>query len=185
MTSGRSGRTVAIVGAGAAGTLVALQLCEAGARRRTPFDLVLIDPASEAGRGTAYATRDPRHRLNVPAGNMSCYPDDPGHFVRWLCHHGEPKVTAADFATRYRYGAYLADTLGRAIVTAQGTVGVRRLRTRVTGCRWTAPTRSASRATASCGCRRSSPGRRPGRRSTTPGVRSTPGAAGRGRGRCR
>ncbi|MDX6353980.1 MAG: hypothetical protein QOF98_883, partial [Streptomyces sp.] len=139
MTSGRSGRTVAIVGAGAAGALVAIQLCEAGARRRTPFELVLVDPASEAGRGTAYATRDPRHRLNVPAGNMSCYPDDPGHFVRWLCHHGEPKVTAADFATRYRYGAYLADTLGRAIVTAQGTVRVRRLRTRVTACSWTGP----------------------------------------------
>jgi uncharacterized NAD(P)/FAD-binding protein YdhS len=125
---------VAIVGAGAAGTLTAVQLCETAARRRAALDLVLVDPAPEAGRGTAYATRDPRHRLNVPADGMSCYPDDPGHFTRWLCRHGEPDVRGSDFATRYRYGAYLADTLARAIVHAHGTVAVHRLRTRAEGC---------------------------------------------------
>ncbi|MEU1338796.1 FAD/NAD(P)-binding protein [Streptomyces sp. NPDC005827] len=134
MTDVRKRHSVAIVGAGAAGTLTAVQLCETAHRRRTPLDLVLIDPAPEAGRGTAYATRDPRHRLNVPAGNMSAYPDDPGHFVRWLCRHGEPTVTGADFATRYRYGAYLADTLGQALVRAHGTVAVRRLRTLAESC---------------------------------------------------
>ncbi|WP_435174722.1 FAD/NAD(P)-binding protein [Actinacidiphila sp. bgisy145] len=133
MPSGNPARTVAVVGAGAAGTMVAIQLCEAGRRRGFRFELVLVDPAPEAGRGGAYATRDPRHRLNVPAGNMSCHPDDPGHFVRWLCRHGEPDVSPADFATRYRYGAYLADTLGQAVIAARGTVRVRRLRTRVTG----------------------------------------------------
>lgn len=117
--------------------MVAIQLCETAARRRVPFDLTLVDPAPEAGRGKAYATPDPRHRLNVPAGNMSCYPDDPGHFVRWLCSHGEPSVTAADFVRRHRYGAYLADSLGRAIMAAQGVVTVRRLRARAVGCRWT------------------------------------------------
>ncbi|MFJ1747878.1 FAD/NAD(P)-binding protein [Streptomyces sp. NPDC088116] len=130
-------KIIAVVGAGAAGALVAIQLCETAARRRIPFELLLIDPAPEAGRGTAYSTLDPRHRLNVPAGNMSCYPDDPAHFVRWLCHHGEPGVRSTDFAERYRYGAYLADTLGRAIMAAQGVVTVRRLRTRATGCNWT------------------------------------------------
>ncbi|NUP45576.1 MAG: lycopene cyclase [Streptomyces sp.] len=136
---------MAVVGAGAAGTLTAVQLCETATRRRTPLGLVLLDPAPEAGRGTAYATRDPRHRLNVPAGGMSCYPDDPGHFTRWLCRHGEPSVTAADFATRYRYGAYLADTLAQAIVRAQGTVTVRRLRTRVESCNDTPDGRLALR----------------------------------------
>ncbi|MFJ9870891.1 FAD/NAD(P)-binding protein [Streptomyces sp. NPDC101165] len=134
MTEVRKRHTVAIVGAGAAGALTAVQLCETATRRRTPLDVVLIDAAPEAGRGTAYATRDPRHRLNVPAGNMSAYPDDPGHFTRWLCRHGEPEVTGADYATRYRYGAYLADTLGQAIVRAHGTVAVRRLRTRAEDC---------------------------------------------------
>lgn len=134
MTEFRKRPVVAIVGAGASGTLTAVQLCETAARRRIPLDLVLIDPAPEAGRGVAYATRDPRHRLNVPAGGMSAYPDDSGHFTRWLCRHGEPGVTAADFATRYRYGAYLADTLGQAVVRTHGTVSVRRLRTRAEGC---------------------------------------------------
>ncbi|MFJ3304131.1 FAD/NAD(P)-binding protein [Streptomyces sp. NPDC086549] len=134
MTEVRKRHTVAIVGAGAAGALTAVQLCETATRRRTPLDVVLIDPAPEAGRGTAYATPDPRHRLNVPAGNMSAYPDDPGHFTRWLCRHGEPQVTGADFATRYRYGAYLADTLGQAVVRSHGTAAVRRLRTRAEGC---------------------------------------------------
>ncbi|WOX20665.1 FAD/NAD(P)-binding protein [Streptomyces solicathayae] len=125
---------MAVVGAGAAGALVAVQLCETAARRRTPLDLVLIDPAPEAGRGVAYATEVPAHRLNVPVGGMSCYPDDPGHFQRWLCRHGESTVTAGDFAARWRFGSYLADTLGRAIITAHGTVAVRRLRTTVTRC---------------------------------------------------
>uniref|UniRef100_UPI00404024AA FAD/NAD(P)-binding protein n=1 Tax=Streptomyces sp. f51 TaxID=1827742 RepID=UPI00404024AA len=128
------GHTVAIVGAGAAGTLTAVQLCETATRRRTRLRLLLVDPAPEAGRGTAYATDDPRHRLNVPAGGMSGYPDDPGHFTRWLCGHGEPTVRGTDFATRYRYGAYLADTLAQAIVHAHGVVTVRRLRTRAEAC---------------------------------------------------
>ncbi len=134
VTEVRKRPTVAIVGAGAAGTLTAVQLCETATRRRTPLDLVLVDPAPEAGRGTAYATPDPRHRLNVPAGGMSCYPDDAGHFTRWLCRHGEPTVSGTDFATRYRYGAYLADTLAQAVVRSHGTVSVRRLRTRAESC---------------------------------------------------
>ncbi|MEU8523882.1 FAD/NAD(P)-binding protein [Streptomyces sp. NPDC048577] len=135
--------TVAVVGAGAAGALVAVQLCEAAARRRTPLELLLIDPAAEAGRGTAYATEVPEHRLNVPVGGMSCFPDDPGHFRRWLCRHGESTVDAGDFASRHRFGSYLADTLGRAIITAHGTVTVRRLRTKATRCTETADGRLA------------------------------------------
>ncbi|WP_329352798.1 FAD/NAD(P)-binding protein [Streptomyces sp. NBC_01261] len=126
--------TVAVVGVGAAGTLAAIQLCEIAMRRHIPLRILLIDPAPEAGRGRAYASRDPRHLLNVPAGGMSCYPDDPGHFVRWLCRHGQPEITAADFVSRYRYGAYLADTLGQAIIAAHGVAEIRRLRTRVTDC---------------------------------------------------
>lgn len=136
--AGPTRHVVAVVGAGAAGALTAMQLCETAIRRSTPLELVLIDPAPEAGRGVAYATPDPRHRLNVPAGGMSCYPDDPTHFVRWLHAHGEPTASACDFVSRHRYGAYLADSLGQAVIRAHGTVAVRRLRTEATGCTWTA-----------------------------------------------
>lgn len=139
----RSRRTVAVVGAGAAGSLVATQVCEAAVRRRTALDLVLIDPAPEAGRGTAYATRDPRHRLNVPVGGMSAYPDDPGHFRRWLCAHGDTAVGDGDFVSRYRFGSYLADTLARAVIKAHGLVSVTRLRTRAARCGWPAGGRAS------------------------------------------
>lgn len=143
--AGPARHVVAVVGAGAAGALTAMQLCETAIRRSTPLELVLIDPAPEAGRGVAYATPDPRHRLNVPAGGMSCYPDDPTHFVRWLHAHGEPAASACDFVSRHRYGAYLADSLGQAVVRAHGTVAVSRLRTKATGCTWTAGGRATLR----------------------------------------
>ncbi|MFF4484390.1 FAD/NAD(P)-binding protein [Streptomyces sp. NPDC021218] len=127
--------TVAVVGAGAAGALTGVQLCDMAARRRIPLELVMTDPAPGAGRGTAYATADPRLRLNVPAGNMSCYPDDPDHFVRWLRAHGMADARRTDFLERHRFGSYVDDTLSRAATAAQGIVTVRRLHVRVTGCR--------------------------------------------------
>jgi uncharacterized NAD(P)/FAD-binding protein YdhS len=78
----------AVVGAGASGTLIAIHLLETAVRQGTPLDLTLIDPDDGTGRGVAYGARDPRHLLNVPAGNMSCFPEDPHHFVRWLAGGG-------------------------------------------------------------------------------------------------
>lgn len=95
--------------------VISVQPCEGAARRRAPLDLILVDPAPEAGWATVYATEVPEYRLDVPVGGMSCCPDDPGHFRRRLCRHGESTVTAADFASRYRYGSYPADTLGTAV----------------------------------------------------------------------
>ena len=127
--------TVAIIGAGAAGTLVAIHLCEAARRRDTPLEILLVDPAAAPGTGTAFATRDPRHRLNVPAGNMSCYPDDGTHFVRWLAHHTTARTTASDYAPRGLFGAYLADTLVDASARARPSVTVRQVAAEVTGLR--------------------------------------------------
>jgi len=73
--------SVAIVGAGFSGALLALHLLKLG-----PPDLQisLIDRGGGFGRGLAYATRNPRHLLNVRVGNMSAWPDDPGHLAAWL-----------------------------------------------------------------------------------------------------
>ena len=70
----RTGRrpTVAVIGAGASGTLTARHLLDRGAV------VWLVDPAAETGRGVAYRTQDRRHRLNVCAGRMNALPDDPG-----------------------------------------------------------------------------------------------------------
>lgn len=95
----------AVVGAGAAGTLVAANLVARG----VPTSVVLVDP-HEPGRGLAYSTKDPQHLLNVRAGRMSAFTDRPTHFTDWAARTGEP--TPADaFLPRQRYGDYLVDLL--------------------------------------------------------------------------
>jgi uncharacterized NAD(P)/FAD-binding protein YdhS len=108
--------TVAIVGAGASGALVAAQLLRRGAARR----ILLIERSAATGRGIAYATPWADHLLNVPAGKMSALPDDPGHFVRFLSSPPpgvETLGAVADprtFAPRKVYGAYVEHLLAQA-----------------------------------------------------------------------
>jgi len=98
--------TVAVIGAGASGTLQALHLHRGGA------EVTLIDRGPAPGRGVAYATRRPEHLLNVPARRMSAFSDDPGHFERWFgaLTGGGPE----DFAPRMLYGDYLTGLLAEA-----------------------------------------------------------------------
>ena len=106
-TSGPTGRarpTVAVIGAGASGTLTAMHLLGGDAV------VWLIDPAADTGRGVAYSTSDPRHRLNVCAGQMSALPGDPDHFLRWAAGRNS-EVRPADYLPRALYGEYLAATL--------------------------------------------------------------------------
>jgi len=73
--------SVAVVGAGASGTLLALHLL-----RHAPWDtrIALIDRQPPFGPGLAYGTGSPSHLLNVPAGRMSAFADQPRHFGDWL-----------------------------------------------------------------------------------------------------
>jgi uncharacterized NAD(P)/FAD-binding protein YdhS len=116
-------RTVVVAGAGAAGALTAAHLADA-AHRSGGIRIVLADPAREDGRGVAYSTADGRHLLNVPAGRMSAWPGDPGHFAAWL------GTGAGHFAARGEYGRYLAGVLDRAV--AQPGVEFVRVPSRVT-----------------------------------------------------
>ncbi|MDH6119395.1 FAD/NAD(P)-binding protein [Kitasatospora sp. GAS204B] len=124
-------RHIAVVGAGAAGTLTAMRLLQhAAADRRAALRIWLIDP-EPAGRGLAFGTEAPHHLLNVPAGRMSAHRDDPDHFVRWLAEHGEPG-REHDFIARGRYGRYLADSLDAAS-RLDGAPDLVRLHDRVVG----------------------------------------------------
>ncbi|HEX8299417.1 MAG TPA: FAD/NAD(P)-binding protein [Rubricoccaceae bacterium] len=117
--------TLAIIGGGASGTLVAVH---ALARARTPLRVVLIEPRAEIGRGVAYGTPDAAHRLNVPAGKMSAFPDVPDDFQTWLQAGPMPDATLATFAPRGLYGHYLAETLRRSSQDATPGVTLRRVR---------------------------------------------------------
>src|SRR5580658_4883482 len=101
-------RSIAVVGGGATGALIASHLLrDAG----DDVHLTLIEPRAQIGRGLAYTTESESHRLNVWASNMSAFPDDPDHFWRWLRaagHRGEDRFC---FVPRLVYGRYLGSLI--------------------------------------------------------------------------
>jgi uncharacterized NAD(P)/FAD-binding protein YdhS len=110
-------RSVAIFGAGFSGTLTALHLL---ARRGGP-SVHLIERGEGFGRGLAYGAGGGDHLLNVRAGNMSAYPDRPGHLLDWLEAQGLD-ADPAGFIGRGVYGRYLQSQL-RAAVTGPAAAG--------------------------------------------------------------
>ena len=104
---------MAVIGAGASGTLVAAQF-----KKLAPSSgrLALIGNQARSARGVAYGTPYKANLLNVAAGNMSASPDDISHFVRWLERY-LPGSSATTFAPRMLYGNYLTDIFDEAINT--------------------------------------------------------------------
>jgi uncharacterized NAD(P)/FAD-binding protein YdhS len=108
--------SVAVIGAGASGTLLCRHLLRhvpAGTR------ITLIERKSPFGPGLAYATGNPNHLLNVPAGRMSAFADQPNHFLDWLACQSPQlldgvRPTEAAFVPRRLYGAYLRHLLNTA-----------------------------------------------------------------------
>lgn len=109
-----SNRTVAIIGGGATGALLARALI-----RRTGREVVLISPESSPGRGVAYGAAQPWHILNARAGSMSICPDDPMHLVRWARERGHA-IEGTDFLPRALYGDYLAEQFTETIKVSGG-----------------------------------------------------------------
>jgi uncharacterized NAD(P)/FAD-binding protein YdhS len=98
---------IAIVGGGFSGTMLAVQLL-----RRDPYlRVAVIDKSSAPGLGLAYSTDDPNHLLNVPAENMSAFPDEPDHLVRWTRSNYDPGFRPENFLPRKVYGQYVASLL--------------------------------------------------------------------------
>jgi uncharacterized NAD(P)/FAD-binding protein YdhS len=115
--------TIAVIGAGFSGTLLALHLmqrCPPGTR------VLLIERSSQFGRGTAYATSNPNHLLNVPAGRMSAFQRQPGHFLDWLkeqaAEEGGDEPTGASFVARQVFGRYIRTLLNQEIKRESGNI---------------------------------------------------------------
>lgn len=126
---------IAIIGSGFSGSLVAAHLLKRGQR---PLEITLFEKfPHQFGRGVAYGTTLDCHLLNVPAGNMSAFPDDPGHFLRWAQGKQDwiidpPWVTEVgpgSFLPRRCYGDYINELLNEAELKA--AAGVRLIRTSV------------------------------------------------------
>lgn len=122
---------VALVGSGFSAICTAAHLLSslpAGA------SIAIVGDESDFGRGTAYRTELPYHRLNVPAGRMSVFPDRPDDFVEWLAQNGlgnDPLL----FASRGDYGLYLRDRLASLLRSREQRARVDFIRAKASACR--------------------------------------------------
>ncbi len=104
---------VAIVGAGFSGTLLAVNLIRQG------VEVIIVErDERQLAKGLAFGTRRPEHLLNVRASNMSAFPDDLGHFVRWMGFSDRDQANR--FVPRLAYGHYLRELLLGALASAPG-----------------------------------------------------------------
>ena len=104
------GRTLAIVGGGFSGSVLACALLTRSAHR---YQRLLLIDRGVPGRGLAYAEQAYPLLLNVPAGRMSAEPHQPLDFV----HFAQRRLSGAqahDFLPRALYGDYLQQKLATA-----------------------------------------------------------------------
>ncbi|UXS34257.1 FAD-binding protein [Agrobacterium tumefaciens] len=121
---------VAIVGSGFSAICTVAHLLSS-----LPADasVAIVGDESDFGRGTAYRTELPYHRLNVPAGRMSVFPDRPDDFLDWLTENGigqDPLL----FASRGDYGLYLRDRLASLLRSRDQRARVDFIRAKASAC---------------------------------------------------
>ncbi|WP_392530758.1 FAD/NAD(P)-binding protein [Nostoc sp. C117] len=116
--------SIAIIGGGFSGSLVAANLLR---HATTPLSIKLIERNSEVGKGVAYGTPVDCHLLNVPAGKMSAFADEPNHFLNWLHSNGYEQVTASSFVPRRVYGNYVQATLKAAQINVLANVQLEKI----------------------------------------------------------
>lgn len=122
--------TVAVIGAGASGTLATTYLLRAAAAARISLRIALIDRWGQHGLGRAYATADPAHLLNSPVNRMSAVAEDSGHLARWAAANG---IRHDGFLSRSAYGRYLRELLADAERMAGPAATVTRITSDVVG----------------------------------------------------
>ena len=98
---------VAVIGSGFSAAATIVNLMEALEPGQT---IGVIGRTAGLGLGTAYGLADEIHRLNVPAGRMSLFPDRPDDLCNWLKRSGV-EFGAEDFVPRRLFGAYVQDAL--------------------------------------------------------------------------
>jgi len=103
-------RTIAIIGSGFCGTVVATNLLRSA---DGPLRIVLIERSTTVGCGAAYTSRDYPFLLNVPAARMSATTAAPLQFLEFA-QTRVPTAGPDDFLPRELYGEYLCSLLVKA-----------------------------------------------------------------------
>lgn len=109
---------VAVVGGGFSGLMALVHLCRALPGGR--FALFERRPLSLPG--IAYGGCDEGHLLNVPAGRMGAFPEEPAGFHRWLEAKQPGRFAPHEFVPRSLFGKYLVETAGRELRAATARV---------------------------------------------------------------
>jgi uncharacterized NAD(P)/FAD-binding protein YdhS len=114
--------SIVIIGGGFSGTVTAMHLARHAQYGRLRVTLLDSDPTF--GCGLAYRLDDDNLMLNVPAGNMSAFADEPDHFVSY-CRTTDPSISACSFVSRRLYGHYLQGTLAQTQTQHSGVIETR------------------------------------------------------------
>lgn len=106
---------IAIIGAGASGTILAINLLR---ELKQPAEITLIEKDKrKLYRGAAYSSKLEYELLNVPIGKMSLFPAQPDDFYNWLNKNSFPDhdLTRGSFVSRRLYGSYLTNRIEEAV----------------------------------------------------------------------
>lgn len=101
---------LAVVGAGFSGRMVLAQLVRQH-QRSADLSLSLSDPQLDIAPGRAWSDASGLWSANVPAANLSAWPDRPDDFVDWWAQActTDPNDLRNAFSARANYGDYLRD----------------------------------------------------------------------------
>lgn len=111
---------IAIIGGGLSGTLMAIRLLQCIGLRH----IDLVEKSPDVGLGAAYGTVFAEHLLNVPAQNMSLFPDLPLHFCQWLERHYPGTCQPDDFVPRLVFGQYVRETFQSALAGKPASISL-------------------------------------------------------------
>lgn len=107
-------KRITIIGGGASGTLLAVNLIKHS--DENPIEINLVEKAGEIGCGGAFSTAQDIHLLNVPAAKMGAFTDEVEHFHKWLAEN-DYDYAPDDFVPRKIYGEYLREVFFDAVTS--------------------------------------------------------------------
>ena len=98
---------IGIIGGGFSGAMLARHLLNS----KQNLEIYIFNNDAKFGRGIAYQAQIDSLLLNVPAGKMSAYSNQPDHFVDWLNKKNKKSKDEFDqkFVARNEYGCYLSE----------------------------------------------------------------------------